>query len=130
MKKIILPVISFFTLNGCIETTALLGPAISVGPSGNVYQASISYASNQIIYSSTGKTTIEHVSSFLDREIEFDIDMGLIFKDNTEEITEKVFIKQNKNVKKLKKQVLTTNKDKEYKSESEKIAQEDQFILF
>ena len=36
------------TLNGCIETTAFLGPAISVGTTGNVYQASLSYSTNKI----------------------------------------------------------------------------------
>ena len=50
IKKLSILFISLITLNGCIETTAFLGPALTVGTSGNVYQAGISYASNNIIY--------------------------------------------------------------------------------
>mgnify|MGYP001225049200 FL=1 len=75
-------------LNGCIESTALLGPAITVGTSGNVYQASISYVSNQILYNATGKTTIEHVNFFLDSTNEFEGDLNLILVDNIEETKE------------------------------------------
>ena len=55
IKKLSLLFFSLITLNVCIETTAFLGPAITVGTSGNVYQAGISYASNNIIYYTTGK---------------------------------------------------------------------------
>lgn len=88
IKKLILLLVGFISLNGCIESTALLGPAITVGTSGNVYQASISYASNQILYNATGKTTIEHVNFFLDSTNEFEGDLNLILVDNIEETKE------------------------------------------
>ena len=88
IKKLILLLVGFISLNGCIESTALLGPAISVGTSGNAYQASISYVSNQILYSTTGKTTIEHVTFFLDSTNEFESDLNLILVDNIEETKE------------------------------------------
>ena len=55
---------SFFLLNNCVETTALLGPAITVGASGNIYQGGISYTSSQIIEKSTGKATKDHIENF------------------------------------------------------------------
>ena len=88
IKKLILLFVGFISLNGCIESTALLGPAITVGTSGNVYQASISYVSNQILYNTTGKTTIEHVTFFLDSTNEFEGDLNLILVDNIEETKE------------------------------------------
>lgn len=88
IKKLILLLVGFISLNGCIESTALLGPAITVGTSGNVYQASISYASNQILYNATGKTTMEHVTFFLDSTNEFEGDLNLILVDNIEETKE------------------------------------------
>ena len=36
IKKLSILFISLITLNGCIETTAFLGPAITVGTSGKV----------------------------------------------------------------------------------------------
>ena len=65
-KKIIFLILGLFFLNSCVETTAFLGPAITVGTSGNVYHASFSYASNQLVKETTGKTTFEHMSEFID----------------------------------------------------------------
>ena len=66
LKKIILLILGLFFLNSCIETTAFLGPAITVGTTGNVYQAGLSYSSNYVIKETTGKTTFEHFSQFID----------------------------------------------------------------
>jgi len=119
--------LSFVALNGCIESTALLGPAITVGTSGNVYQASISYASNQILYNTTGKTAIEHVTSFLDPQNEFEGDLNLVLKDSIEDAKE--VLKKPKEVLKKPKEKLSLKKNK--KSDSILNSNlEDQFILF
>ena len=120
IKKLSILFISLITLNGCIETTAFLGPAITVGTSGNVYQAGISYASNNIIYHATGKSTIEHVTSFLDPDDEFEGDLNLILKDNVDNFKE-VLRKPEKK--------LALKDEKKIEPDSKKIL-EDQFILF
>ena len=66
LKKIIFLILGLFFLNSCVETTAFLGPAITVGTSGNVYQAGLSYSSNQLVKETTGKTAFEHMSEFID----------------------------------------------------------------
>ena len=66
LKKIIFLILGLFFLNSCIEPTALLGPAFTVGTSGNVYQAGLSYGSSQLVKTATGKTTFEHMSEFID----------------------------------------------------------------
>ena len=120
IKKLSLLFFSLITLNGCVETTAFLGPALTVGTSGNVYQASISYASNNIIYTTTGKSTIEHVNSFLDADNEFEGDLNLILKDNVDNFKE-VLRKPEKK--------LALKVEKKIEPDSKKIL-EDQFILF
>ena len=57
-------------VSGCYQTTAssLLEPAITVGTSGNIYQASLSYSSNVIIKETTGKTTSQHILNILTSE--------------------------------------------------------------
>ena len=121
IKKLTLLLFSFVALNGCIESTAaLLGPAISVGTSGNVYQASISYTTNQILYNATGKNTIEHVTSFLDPQDEFEGNLNLILKDNVNDLKE---------VLKKPKHKLVLNHEEKIKPASETVL-EDQFILF
>ena len=66
IKKILLYLFSLIILNGCVETTALLGPAITASNTGNIYHASFSYASNKLVINTTGKTPFEHVASFID----------------------------------------------------------------
>ena len=56
-------------LSGCYQSTASLsfmGPALTVGTSGNVYQAGVSYGSNYLIKEATGKTTSEHLFHFIE----------------------------------------------------------------
>ena len=70
MKKIIVIIISFVFLGACAQTTAFIGPAITVGSTGNVMQAGFSYASNMAVKESTGKTTSEHVSLYFEEKKE------------------------------------------------------------
>ena len=66
LKKIIFLILGLFFLNSCMDATALLGPAFTVGTTGNVYQAGLSYGSSQVVKTATGKTTFEHMSEFID----------------------------------------------------------------
>tara|TARA_Y100001970_G_scaffold7020_1_gene8069 strand:- start:11909 stop:12208 length:300 start_codon:yes stop_codon:yes gene_type:complete len=65
LKRLGSLLISLIILNGCVESTALLGPAISVGANGNVYQAGLSYSTNTIVKKSTGKTPVEHIKNYV-----------------------------------------------------------------
>ena len=66
MKNILLISISFLLLSACAQTTAFIGPAITVGSTGNVMQAGFSYASNMAVKKTTGKTPSEHVSLYVE----------------------------------------------------------------
>ena len=66
MKNILLISISFLLLSACAQTTAFIGPAITVGSTGNVMQAGFSYASNVAVKKTTGKTPSEHVSVYVE----------------------------------------------------------------
>tara|TARA_B100001029_G_C14799945_1_gene306540 strand:+ start:280 stop:648 length:369 start_codon:yes stop_codon:yes gene_type:complete len=120
VKKLTLMIFGLITLNGCVDGTALLGPAISVGTSGNVYQAGLSYTSNQVLYRATGKTPVEHISSLLDPKNEFEGDLNLILADNIGKI-KKVLDKSDEKI--------ISKKDKKNEIVSDLIL-EDQFILF
>ena len=62
MKKIYLSLFLLFILNQCTTPgSALLSPVITGAKTGSVYQAGLSYGSNEIITKYTGKTPIENV---------------------------------------------------------------------
>tara|TARA_B100001123_G_C14363670_1_gene652004 strand:+ start:79 stop:354 length:276 start_codon:yes stop_codon:yes gene_type:complete len=58
-------IFSLALLSACAQSTALIGPAITVGNTGNIMQASFSYGSNMAVKRVTGKTPGEHATSFV-----------------------------------------------------------------
>ena len=65
--RFILISISFFALNGCIQTAALVGPGITVASSGSVSKAGIQLAVDNSIKKKTGKNTISFVKDEVDK---------------------------------------------------------------
>jgi|TARA_B110000967_G_C18720804_1_gene477545 outer membrane lipoprotein-sorting protein len=63
--KIIFAIFILSFLNGCVQSTAFFGPAVTVASTGSVYQAGLSYASSKAIIKITGKTPAENVKIFL-----------------------------------------------------------------
>ena len=68
MKCKFLLLVSLFFLTSCGQIVALIGPAITAGSSGEIYRAAYSLGSDHFVKRVTGKTTFEHVSSYLDSE--------------------------------------------------------------
>ena len=66
LKKIKLILIGIFFLNGCVQSTALFGPAITIGTTGNIMHAGIQYGTTRAIKKETGKDPL----SFIRQEIE------------------------------------------------------------
>ena len=65
MFKIFNAIFFLLLLNGCVQSSAFLGPAVTVASTGSVYQAGLSYASSKAIIKITGKTPAENVKIFL-----------------------------------------------------------------
>ena len=66
LKKIFAGLFLLFFLNGCVQSAALLGPAYTLTSTGNVFQAGLSYGSNQAVKEITGKSPTENIKSFVD----------------------------------------------------------------
>ena len=60
-KRIIFGLLTISFLGGCATPSAMLGPAYTLTSTGNVFQASLSYGSNEMITMYTGKTPLENV---------------------------------------------------------------------
>jgi hypothetical protein len=52
---------SFIYLSGCIQTTALLGPGVTVATTGNILQAGFQYGANSAIKKETGEYPLIHI---------------------------------------------------------------------
>ena len=70
MRKILIVLFSLALLSGCVQSTALIGPAITIGTTGNVMQAGFLYGSNMTIRHVTGKTPREYATSYIEEKRE------------------------------------------------------------
>ena len=67
LKKILI-VGTCVLLSGCIQSTALLGPSLTVATTGNIPQAGLQYIANETIKKETGKDALMHVKEVVEEE--------------------------------------------------------------
>ena len=66
--KIFFVIFSLVILSGCIQTTSLLGPGITVATTGNVLQAGFQYGANTALKKETGKDVLTHIKDKVDEQ--------------------------------------------------------------
>ena len=68
-KKVIFGLFLFSMLGACGAPTAMLGPAYTFTTTGNIAQAGLSYGSDKLITSYTGKTPIENIEDITSKNL-------------------------------------------------------------
>ena len=68
IKKIVLYFCISLFLTGCYQSTAMVGPAITLASTGNVSQAGLAYFTNRAVKEETGMSTTEYVSTILEEK--------------------------------------------------------------
>ena len=101
-RNVILYLILGIVLTGCLQSTAMLGPAaFTVASGGNISQAGISFLTNKAIKEETGMGTLELVSSKIEdnkkkNKKEFvQKDKFILLVQNNFSKTRKIIISQN-----------------------------------
>ena len=67
-KKIYFLVLISIFLSGCIQSSALLGPGVTIATTGNIMQAGLQYGANTAIKKETGKDAITHLKDAVNEE--------------------------------------------------------------
>ena len=67
-KKIYFLVLISIFLSGCIQSTALLGPGVTIATTGNIMQAGLQYGANTAIKNETGKDALTHLKDAVEEE--------------------------------------------------------------
>ena len=55
-------------LSGCIQSTALLGPGVTIATTGNIMQAGLQYGANTAIKNETGKDAFAHLKDAMNEK--------------------------------------------------------------
>ena len=66
--KIYFLIVISIALSGCIQSTTLLGPGVTIATTGNIMQAGFQYGANKAIKKETGKDVITHLKDVVEEE--------------------------------------------------------------
>ena len=89
LKKITTGIFLLGLLCGCAQNTAMLGPAYTFMTTGSAYQASLSYGSDKMVTSLTGKSTAQNLKDALVIKKE-DTEFEKLVKKNIKETRKKL----------------------------------------
>ena len=87
--------LSLIFLNGCLQSTAMLGPGLTLATSGNVLQAGFQYGANNAIKNETGKDVITLVKDVVEEDQKnkrFKKDFSTMVNRRVEKAREKISI--------------------------------------
>ena len=68
IKRILACILAGIILSGCAQSTAMIGPAITLASSGNVSQAGLTFFTNKAVEKETGMDTVSYVSSQIEKQ--------------------------------------------------------------
>ena len=91
--KIFFVIFSLITLTGCIQTTSLLGPGVTVATTGNVFQAGLQYGANTALKNETGKDVLSHIKDTVDeknKEKKFHVKLKQLLENRIENTRQKL----------------------------------------
>ena len=61
IKIKIISILILIFLNNCVQSTAMIGPTMTLVSTGNIYQAGVSYSANKAVENETGVNTTKYI---------------------------------------------------------------------
>ena len=104
IKKIVLYFCMSSFLTGCFQSSAMVGPAITLASTGSVSQAGFAYITNKVVENKTGMSTTKYVSTILEEKNNKTI--------KNEKIDEELLILVQANFEQTRKKLLLQNQSK------------------
>jgi len=100
IKKIFIYIITLIVLSGCVQSSAMVGPALTIASTGNLSQAGLSYFTNRAVKEETGMDTVSYVSKKIgDKHSEKKLkrDFKTLVKSNFEKTRQKLKLQDQTN---------------------------------
>ena len=68
IKKILTYILVGVILSGCAQSTAMIGPAITIASTGNASQAGLTFFTNKAVEKETGMDTVSFVTNKIEKQ--------------------------------------------------------------
>ena len=98
VKKILSCILLGIILSGCAQSTAMLGPALTLASTGNATQAGMTFFTNKAVKKETGMDTISFVSNKLEQNSSKNRKFRKLVETNFEKTRKKLILQDQSNI--------------------------------
>ena len=98
INKIFIYIISALILSGCVQSTAMVGPALTLASTGNISQASVTFFTNKAVKEETGMDTVSYVSNKLEQNSSKNRKFRKLVETNFEKTRKKLISQDQSNI--------------------------------
>ena len=104
IKKIFLYFCLSLFLTSCFQSTAMVGPVITLASTGNISHAGVTFFTNKAVEKETGMTATEYVTTILDENEErkknkkLDEDLIFLVKTNFQKTRNKILLQNQSKI--------------------------------
>ena len=98
IKKILSCILVGIILSGCAQSTAMLGPALTLASTGNATQAGMTFFTNKAVKKETGMDTVSFVSNKLEQNSSKNRKFRKLVETNFEKTRKKLILQDQSNI--------------------------------
>ena len=98
INKIFIYIISALILSGCVQSTAMVGPALTLASTGNISQAGVTFFTNKAVEEETGMDTVSYVSNKLEQNSSKNRKFRKLVETNFEKTRKKLISQDQSNI--------------------------------
>ena len=98
INKVFIYIIAGLVLSGCAQSTAMLGPVITLASTGNVSQAGATFFTNKAIEEETGMDTVSFVSNKIEQNSYKNRKFKKLIETNFEKTRKKLILQDQSNI--------------------------------
>ena len=97
LNKIFFYIVVAVILSGCAQSTAMLGPALTLASTGNASQAGLTFFTNKAVEKETGMTTVSFVTNKIEQNSYQNRKFKKLVKTNFEKTRQKLILQDQSN---------------------------------
>ena len=97
LNKIFFYIFAVIILSGCAQSTAMLGPALTLASTGNASQAGLTFFTNKAVEKETGMTTVSFVTNKIEQNSHQNRKFKKLVKTNFEKTRQKLILQDQSN---------------------------------
>ena len=98
INKIFIYIIGALILTGCVQSTAMVGPALTLASTGNISQAGVTFLTNKAVKEETGMDTVSYVSNKLEQNSLKNRKFRKLVETNFEKTRKKLILQDQSNI--------------------------------